>query len=193
MIDPAIIVSLSSLGVAPGALLLDMGCGTGTPARALARAGFRVTGVDADVDAVETARAWIDEEEVGEDAARPAFLAARAEGLPFGDAVFDAVVCLDVFHWAAHEAAFRAAWDEAWRTLRPGGALAVRCLMREELPEAVPVPGTGRHRLSHGAEWFLPTRALLDDLLARGAGMWGEPPCSAGTPGSARFTVRKAR
>lgn len=189
MNDTFLVPSLSALGVAPGALLLDLGCGTGTPARALARAGFRVVGVDEDVDAAETARAW------REDAleARPAFLAARAESLPFPDAVFDAAVCLDVFHWAAHEAAFRAVWRELERTLRSGGVLFARCLMREELPDAVPVPeaGAGRYRLPHGAEWFLPSRALLDDVVARGAGTLVEPPRSAGTPGAARFAVRK--
>src|SRR5690606_16305271 len=101
--------------------------------------------------------------------------------LPFADAAFDAVVCLDVLHWAADETAFRRMWVEAWRVLRPGGVFAARCLIREENGDAAPLPGSlaGRVRLGNGAEWFLPSRALLDDALAHGAGLWTKPPESA--------------
>ena len=36
-------------------LILDLGCGTGLHARALARAGCRVVGLDMDLDALDTA------------------------------------------------------------------------------------------------------------------------------------------
>ncbi len=199
MNDTSLVNSLSALGFAPGApgaRVLDLGCGTGRHAQALARAGYRVVGVDSDVDAVETARAWAREDErAPAEGSPPAFLAARAESLPFSDAAFAAISCLDVLHWVADEDAFRALWSEAWRTLRPGGVLVARGLMREELPEAVPVAGAhaGRFRLAHGAEWFLLSRAVLDDVVARGAGTLVEPPCSvgAGAPGAARFVARK--
>src|SRR5690606_19748164 len=122
---------LSARGVAAGARVLDLGCGTGRHARGLARAGYRVFGVDSDVDAVETARALADESADAGGSARgpnsfrspPRFLAARAESLPFPAAVFHALVCVDVLHWVADEAAFRAIWHEAWRVRRAGGAL----------------------------------------------------------------------
>ena len=202
---------LSARGVTSGARVLDLGCGTGRHARGLARAGYRVFGVDSDVDAVETARALADESADAGGSARgpdsfrspPRFLAARAESLPFPAAVFHALVCVDVLHWVADEAAFRAIWHEAWRVLRPGGVFIGRCLMREELPEATPVVtgpgdagdgrgGAGLHRLPQGTVWFLPSRALLDDVLAHGAGVVFDPPrASAGTPGAAWFIARK--
>jgi SAM-dependent methyltransferase len=42
----AVAARLRSLGVPPGSLVVDAGCGTGRYAAALAEAGFRVIGLD---------------------------------------------------------------------------------------------------------------------------------------------------
>lgn len=175
--------------VPPGALILDIGCGTGLQAHALARAGFRVTAADMDFDAVFTGS------EMREIPAAPvpAFLTALAERLPFPDAAFDAVLCLDVLHWSPDHAAFQASWDEAWRVLRAGGLFQVRCLLRDAAPAAVALGG-GRYRLDSGAEWLLPSRADLDAALAAAAGEWVVPPVSqpAGGQGAAWMLARKS-
>lgn len=200
MTGPDLVTSLVAGGLAPGARVLDLGCGTGRFARVLARAGFRVVGVDEDVDAVETAGTWgdvggdvgadvRDDDDVGvervdtrgdERAAgerSPAYLAARAADLPFADASFEAVVCLDVFHWSADEAAFCAAWDQAWRVLRPGGVLLARSLVRDARAEAADdrMPGVAARGGARG--WaYVPPRPFLDTVLARRGAVWLWPP-----------------
>jgi ubiquinone/menaquinone biosynthesis C-methylase UbiE len=157
----------------PGALVLDIGCGTGRHARELARAGYRVAAADMDFDAVATAR-----ELPGSGGSPPGFVAARAESLPFRDGRFDAVVCLDVLHWAADAAAFGAMWDESWRVLGPGGLFLVRTLSRDLSPSALALAtsGGGRFRLESGAEWFLAAHADLKAVLSAGGGTWLAPP-----------------
>jgi SAM-dependent methyltransferase len=176
----------------PQARVLDLGCGTGSQADVLSRAGYRVVAVDLDFDAVVTGQ---DVFRSGSDThSTLAFLAADAAHLPFPDAHFDAVVCLDVFHWAAGLAEFRALFLEAWRVLDRDGLFAVRCLFRDALPTAVALPD-GRHLLSSGAHWFLPARADFDALLAAGGGEWVVPPASdlseAGGQGAATMLARK--
>ena len=51
------------------------------------------------------------------------FVQAPAEGLPFEDGAFDAVVCVYLFHEMPHEARAQAA-AEMGRVLAPGGVLA---------------------------------------------------------------------
>jgi SAM-dependent methyltransferase len=96
--------------VRPGARLLDAGCGSGRMAIPLARAGYRVIGMDlvrggllemrgkADVDAVE----------------------GDVRTLPFRDGAFDAVVCYDVLQHLL-EPERRTATSEVLRVLAPGG------------------------------------------------------------------------
>jgi 2-polyprenyl-3-methyl-5-hydroxy-6-metoxy-1,4-benzoquinol methylase len=170
-------------------LILDLGCGTGRGARELASAGFRVIAADMDFDAVATGRGLS-----GTDSIRPSFVVARAEAPPFRDASFDAVLCGDVLHWAADESAFTSMWEGAWKSLKPGGLFAVRCLLRDSLPSAFPLGG-GRFRLASGAEWFLPARAELDALLARAGGQGGEwlAPPQADAHGAAGMVSRKSR
>jgi tellurite methyltransferase len=171
--------------LAPGATVLDLGCGTGRHARALARAGLRVHAIDLDVDALETARSLAED---GEAPAALSYAAGDAGALPFRDAAFDAALCADVLHWCADAAAFDRAWKEAWRVLRPGGVFGARLRLRDFAPGAAPL-GAGRYRLETGAEWFLAERADLEARVSR-AGEWLQAPVSDGD-GTARLILRK--
>jgi SAM-dependent methyltransferase len=135
--------------VLPGSFILDLGTGTGRHARALAEAGFRVHGLDIDVDALETARSFYP---------GIAWCAGRMEALPFAPAVFDLVVCVDVLHWSADAEAFEAAWRGAWDALKPGGVFFARLRIREFAPD------------SEG--WFLVDRQGLEQRAARDRGEW---------------------
>jgi 2-polyprenyl-3-methyl-5-hydroxy-6-metoxy-1,4-benzoquinol methylase len=185
MTDLTPVPSLSTWRLAPGALILDLGCGTGLHARALATQGFRIIGLDVDLDAVETARTLCDEDASGVSSpeSSPEYLVARAEHLPFGDGVFDAVICLDVLHWCADEAAFRQVWGDVWRALKPSGLFVVRCRARQDEARDTEVALQG--------PWFLPTRALLHDVLVQNGGAWVEPPSFTDTPGLTLFVARK--
>ena len=89
--------------------VLDVGCGEGQIARALAATGCRVTGVDPTARHIEVAR---------ERAGGPEYLLGSATELPATDASCDAVVACLVFE---HIDDVDGAIAEVARVLRPGG------------------------------------------------------------------------
>lgn len=100
-------------------LLVDVGCGRGDYARALASLiGTKVTGVDQSQVAIKLAReaSWTQQ--------RPGDTWVIGDLVATGlfDGCADAVVCLDALHFAEDQAA---ASRELRRLLRPGGRLAV--------------------------------------------------------------------
>ena len=89
--------------------VLDVGCGDGQISRLLAANGARVVGIDPTWNQVVVA---------GERAGGPAYARASADGLPFADASFDAVLACLVFE---HIDAVDEAIGEIARVVRPGG------------------------------------------------------------------------
>jgi ubiquinone/menaquinone biosynthesis C-methylase UbiE len=105
------------LGVAPGARLLDVGCGAGQIALIAARAGAKVTGCDIATNWIEKARARAAAEKL-----EVTFEEGDAESLPYGDAQFDAVVSLVGAMFAPRPDLVAA---ELTRVCRPGGMIAM--------------------------------------------------------------------
>ncbi|WP_373876000.1 class I SAM-dependent methyltransferase [Methylobacterium soli] len=93
--------------------LLDIGCGSGTLARALAARGATVTGIDPNPAAVAAARHAVP---------TGRFAVAGAEALPFASASFDGAIVLNALH---HVPDAPAALAEAARIVRPGAAILV--------------------------------------------------------------------
>lgn len=91
--------------------ILDVGCGSGRTLDLLAAYGNAV-GVDLSEEAVAVAR----------ERGHAGVLRAAAEQLPFADASFDLVTCLDVLE---HTLDDRGALRELRRVTRPGGLLLV--------------------------------------------------------------------
>ena len=107
--DVRLAAVLASIGPVAGLRVLDLGCGKGRFAVALARLGAQVVGIDLSAAMLAAA---------GEiDRAR-----ASARRLPFADATFDAVIAVEVLE---HVGAVRPVLLEARRVLRPGGRLAI--------------------------------------------------------------------
>lgn len=91
--------------------ILDAGCGSGRTMQMLAPLGS-VEGIDVDEDALQVAR------DRGIDTVRASFI----ETLPFDEASFDLVTCLDVLE---HTADDRVALAELFRVMAPGARLVV--------------------------------------------------------------------
>lgn len=97
------------IGIA-GQQVLDLGTGTATLARGLARRGATVVGLDIAPELMRAAR-QLD----GGD--RVLFVQSHAERTPFLDASFDVVTAVQCWHWFDRPAALR----EVRRLLRPQG------------------------------------------------------------------------
>jgi SAM-dependent methyltransferase len=127
--------------------ILDGGCGTGANIRLLDRFG-RAYGIDQSALGLEFAR-----EAGGRRAAR-----ASVAAVPFQDATFDLVTSFDVLY-ALEDADERAAVEEMYRVVRPGGYALINVAAMPML--------TGDHSvLSHERRRY--TRASLRRLLERG-------------------------
>lgn len=107
------------LGLAPGVRLLDVCCGSGGPSLVLAeRTGCQVTGLDVEPVGVTRAKAAAAARGL---TGQTEFLAADCGGrLPFADAAFDAILCVDAINHLPDRLGVLREWA---RLLRPGGRL----------------------------------------------------------------------
>jgi SAM-dependent methyltransferase len=108
---------LDRLGVAPGASLLDVACGSGQLALIAARRGARVTGVDIATNSILAARG-----RAASDGLDARFDEGDAEALPYPDAHFDVVATIFGAMFAPRPDLVAA---ELLRVCRPGGTIAM--------------------------------------------------------------------
>jgi SAM-dependent methyltransferase len=152
---------IEDAGLGPEASVLDVGCGTGAAALAIARrAGARVTGIDLVPRHVERARARAAQAGLED---RTTFVVGDATALPFPDASFDHVYAIESAYHAADKPRFYA---ECARVLRPGGrflgtdwlrgparahdALLVRFGDQFAVPELITLAALRRHLVACG-------------------------------------------
>ena len=110
---------LQWLDLSPGKILLDVGCGAGGPAlRIAATTGCSVMGIDVHEQAVKTASSLAAQRGLAE---RAEFRVTDATGLlPFSDASFDAITCIDAINHLPDRPRVIAEWA---RLLRASGRL----------------------------------------------------------------------
>ncbi len=139
-----------------GRRVLDLGAGKGRFARHLDQAGARVVALDAS-ESMLSAASGLDR------------VQAAADRLPFADAVFDAVIAVEMIE---HLARIQPTLDEIHRVLRPGGTVVLidkNCLALDARMPVVPAVARkwlderrGRWMYPPGApvreRWFVPRR-----------------------------------
>ncbi len=111
----------------PDAHFLDAGCGVGHHSAAIARRGYRCTGIDIAETILQTARSNLTQPDL---AARVSFRCEALERLSFSDAAFDVVHCRGVL---MHIPQWELALGELCRVLRPGGSIVVMEANRSSL------------------------------------------------------------
>jgi SAM-dependent methyltransferase len=116
LFDGAIACEL--LAPRPDDRVLDFAAGTGWATEMLARVGVRTVSIDLSLEMLRRGRQRLaaDSRLVFREDAR--FVAARGQALPFGDGVFDGVLCLNALH---HLPSYADALAEIHRVLKPGG------------------------------------------------------------------------
>jgi 2-polyprenyl-6-hydroxyphenyl methylase/3-demethylubiquinone-9 3-methyltransferase len=158
-----------------GKEVLDLGCAGGFMAEAMALRGATVTGIDPAAEAVAAARRH----------AAAAGLPIRydtgvGEALPYGDAAFDAVVCVDVLE---HVADLAQVLSEVARVLRPGGLFLYDTINRNPLSRLATITmAEDILRLlpkgTHDPRLFIKPAELARAL--HGAGLVPGPTCGLG-------------
>jgi SAM-dependent methyltransferase len=154
-------VACELLAPRPDDLVLDFAAGSCWATELLSRLAVRTVSLDLSLEMMRRGRQRLasDSRLVFRDDAR--FVVGRGQALPFGDATFDGVLCLNALH---HQPSYAVALREIYRVLKPAGravfsepgtAHAAQALsefrMREETILEKPVSLPLIHRLARDA------------------------------------------
>lgn len=107
---------IGDLPFPPGGRVLEVGCGNGKTAVALAKRGYRVTGMDFSQKAIDICRELILDAD---------FVCASVLNIPFENGSFDGISAFHVLEHLTDEELDKAS-EELYRVMRNGGYLLVK-------------------------------------------------------------------
>lgn len=145
--------------------VLDIGCAGGFMAEELVKKGAKLTGIDPAEQAIEAARARADH--MGQDIR---YDVGVGEHLPYPDASFDIVVCVDVLE---HVQDLDKVLAEVARVLRPGGLFLYDTINRNPIARLVTITMAEDvlrilPKGTHDPDMFIKPDTLRTDLRAAG-------------------------
>ena len=118
--------AIGRLGIEPGQVVLDVGCGSGVFLAKAAARGARVHGLDASADLIEIARRRVPEADLR---------VGDLEHLPYADDSFDLITGFNAFFFAAD---MTTALREARRVAKPAAAVLIQVWGRPERCDLTP-------------------------------------------------------
>jgi SAM-dependent methyltransferase len=149
---PPALVDEACARLAPGAWVLEIGCGTGQLTAALVARGLRVAAVDPGPNMIALARRH---------APAASFELGRFEDVDLPDGAFAAVFSATALHWVDPDVG----WAKVARVLAPGGLLALLWHVGGSLELDDDVLGAWRAVVPEAADWG----ARDDETLWAGA------------------------
>src|SRR6056297_1139617 len=114
-----------------GKQVLDLGCAGGFMSEAIAQRGAQVTGIDPAKEAIAAGRSH-----AAQSGLDIRYDTGVGEALPYDDAAFDAVVCVDVLE---HVSDLQQVLREVARVLKPGGLFLFDTINRNIIARLVTV------------------------------------------------------
>lgn len=157
----------------PGSKILDAGCGSGRNIRYLLDAGYEVSAVDADPNAIgEVMRLAAD---LNASLSPTNFRREAVEAMSFADESMDVVLSIAVLHFALSDEQFEGMLESMWRVLKPGGLLFCRLASNIGMETRMVQRKGRRHLLPDGSERYLVDEALLLDWTRRLGGALLDP------------------
>jgi tellurite methyltransferase len=148
-----------------GSRILDAGCGSGRNIRYLLDAGFDVSAVDNDVNAIS--EVMLSAADLNASLPPTNFRREPVEALSFPDASMDVVLSVAVLHFASSEEHFAAMVESMWRVLKPGGLFFCRLASNIGMESRMLPRPNGRYLMPDGTERYLVDEKKLLDWTAR--------------------------
>ena len=117
------VADIGDLPFQPGGRILEVGCGNGKTAVALAKRGYRVTGMDFSQKAIDICRELIMDAD---------FVCASVLNIPFENGSFDGVAAFHVLEHLTDDEMATAA-GELYRVMRKDSYLMVKCFAEGDM------------------------------------------------------------
>lgn len=156
--------------VKPGQTIVDAGCGSGRNLVYFLREGYRVFGVDKDVNAIRAVQSLSASLSPGLPAGN--FRVERVEAMSITEGSADLVISSAVLHFARDDDQFREMLHGTWRAIKPGGLLFCRLASSIGMESRVKRTKGNLFLLPDGSERYLVDETLLENLTRE---LDGEP------------------